>query len=215
VTLLEHPMPASRDAGPWQARSEAQLLRAQLQGLAAWHGWMRTREVATDAGSNRESRLDAARSEHLRDRERHALRVLATSHLADSLGQGTAPRAVVAHRQDWLREKLCQAFQDLGVAVLMSTDDGAEAAAAVVLGQPDIIFLEDLLPTVTGVELIRRCRVFAPDALVGVHALGPGDIASLLDAGARAGFSRRIPPGTIAAELLACLHGRHAALTLE
>jgi hypothetical protein len=36
----------------------------------------------------------------------------------------------------------------------------------------------------------------------------------LLDAGARATFSRRIPPAEIAAELVASLHGRRDVLTL-
>jgi hypothetical protein len=36
----------------------------------------------------------------------------------------------------------------------------------------------------------------------------------LIEAGARATFSRRIPPADIAAELVACLHGRRATLSL-
>jgi CheY-like chemotaxis protein len=199
----------------WRPRSDADLLEAQLRALDLWHVEMRSVEIEP-AGLSREARLDEARRRDVAERERAALfaRAAAAQREDYPLGHGSVPRAVVAHRNEWLRDKLCSSLRDAGVDVVGCMEDGADASAAVVMEQPDLVFLEDLLPTLTGLELVRRTRLFAPDALVGVHALGQSGMAPLLDAGARAAFSRRIPPTEIAQELVACLHGRHAQLTL-
>ncbi|MDQ1723736.1 MAG: hypothetical protein QOG52_764 [Frankiaceae bacterium] len=219
MTMLLPPRPDSLEVTEtppaWRPRSAADLLEAQLRALDRWHHEMRSVEVEP-AGLSREARLDEARRRDVAERERAALLDWAAQSQREDypLGHGSVPRAVVAHRNEWLRDKLCACLRSAGVDVAGCVADGAEASAAIVLEQPDLVFLEDLLPTLTGLELVGRTRLFAPDALIGVHALGQSGTAPLLDAGVRAAFSRRIPPAEIARELVACLHGRHARLTM-
>lgn len=198
----------------WRPRSDADLLAAQLHALDAWHRHMAAPPAAVHDQS-REARLDAARRRDVADREREALYAWAEVALREErpFGRGTGPRAIVAHRNAWLRGKVCVRLQARGVELVVATDDGAEAAAAIVVEQPDLVFVEDLLPSLSGLELIHRTRRFAPDAVIGAHALGQQGMPPLLDAGARATFSRRIPPVDIANELVDCLHGRHAVRT--
>ncbi|MDT7569856.1 MAG: hypothetical protein QOE05_30 [Actinomycetota bacterium] len=219
MTLLVPPpapsAPEPEGVDGWRPRSDADLLAAQLTAVDAWHRMINTQLPAVP-GQSRESRLDEARRRDVADREREAMHDWARSALTNEFpfGCGAVPRAVVAHRNEWLRAKVCSALVERGVTVVASTDDGAQASAAIVLEQPDVVFLEDLLPTLSGLELVRRTRMLAPEALIGVHALGQHGMPPLLDAGARAVFSRRIPPAEIVSELVACLHGRQATLTL-
>lgn len=219
MTMLLPPKvdaPAVTETSPaWRPRSDADLLEARLRALDLWHRTIGSVEIEP-SGLSREARLDEARRRDVAERERAALLDWAAKSQREDYppGQGSVPRAVVAHRNEWLRDKLCACLRDAGVEVAACVADGAEASAAIVLEQPDLVFLEDLLPTLTGLELVGRTRLFAPDALIGVHALGQSGTAPLLDAGARATFSRRIPPAAIAQELVACLHGRHARLTM-
>jgi CheY-like chemotaxis protein len=206
--LLVPPSDSSPDeeGDGWRPRSDADLLAAQLRALTEWHRRFAPAETVIP-DKNREARLDAARRQAIAERERDALRAWAERALSEPFrfGAGGVPRAVVAHRNDWLRSKVCTALGEHGVEAIASTDDGAEAAAAIVIEQPDLVFVEDLLPTIPGIELIRRTRLLAPDAVVAAHALGPGGDRPLQEAGARAVFSRRIPPADIAAQLVACL----------
>lgn len=218
MTLLVPPpsaAPAEPPAAGWRPRSDADLLTAQLRALDEWHRRVGS-PVAVIPGQSREARLDEARRRDVVKLEREALHAWAEGALLAGfqLGAGAVPRAVVAHRNEWLRAKVSAGLTEHGVEVIASTDDGAQASAAIVMEQPDLVFIEDLLPTVTGVELMTRARDFAPEALVGAHALGQSGMPALLAAGARAAFSRRIPPAEIAAQLVACLHGQVGALTL-
>jgi CheY-like chemotaxis protein len=200
---------------PWRPRTDADLLAAQLRGIDEWHRLFGNPQVLVP-GQSREARLDDARHADMADLERAALEAWAEAAMRNErqLGRGATPRAVVAHRNDWLRDKVCAGLQDGGIDVVLSTGDGAEASAAIVLEQPDLVFVEDLLPVLSGVELIRRTRLLAPDAMIGAHARSQSGMPRLQDAGARATFSRRIPPAEVAAELVACLYGRHSVLTL-
>lgn len=218
MTLLVPPPPAapSDDASDgWRPRSDADLLQAQLAALAEWHRRFAAPESSIP-GQSREARLDEARRRDVAEREREALHAWAEGALREEFrfGAGATPRAVVAHRNEWLRAKVCAGLTEQDVEVVASTDDGAQASAAVVMEQPDLVFVEDLLPTLSGLDLIRRTKAFAPDALIGAHALGQSGMPPLLDAGARAAFSRRIPPAEIATQLVRCLHGQVSTLTL-
>jgi hypothetical protein len=215
MTLLVPPSsstPEGDDAGGWRPRSDADLLAAQLAALAEWH---RRLPLPTPAypGQNREARLDEARRQAVAEREREALHDWAARE-DFRFGAGSVPRAVVAHRNEWLRAKVVAGLTEHGVEVVASTDDGALAAAAVVMEQPDLLFVEDLLPSISGVDLLRRTAVFAPHAVAGAHALGPTALATLTEAGARATFSRRIPPAEIATKLVDLLHGRESSVSL-
>jgi CheY-like chemotaxis protein len=219
MTLLIPPSAPVPDPSPvheaWRPRSDADLVVAQLRALDQWHRLFGS-DLTVVPGQTRESRLDGARQRDVVERERRALQAWAEAGLRDAypFARGGTPRAVIAHRSEWVREKVAESFRAADLEVIAAVDDGAEATAAIVLEQPDLVFVEDLLPSLSGIEVIARTRLLAPDAMIGAHALGQTGMPPLLDAGARAIFSRRIPPAEIAAELVACLHGRHSVLTL-
>jgi CheY-like chemotaxis protein len=219
MTLLIPPSAPLPDRSPgheaWRPRSDADLVVAQLRALDQWHRLFGS-GLTVVPGQTREARLDGSRQRDVVERERRAIHRWAEAGLRDDypFARGGTPRAVIAHRSEWVRDKVAEGFRAADLEVIAAVDDGAEAAAAIVLEQPDLVFVEDLLPSLSGIEVISRTRLLAPDAMIGAHALGQTGMPPLLDAGARATFSRRIPPAEIAAELVACLHGRHSVLTL-
>jgi DNA-binding NarL/FixJ family response regulator len=117
---------------------------------------------------------------------------------------------VLAHRNAWLRDKVAARLEELGVAIVGVYDDGADAAGTVVVEQPDLLLVEDRLPTLSGIQLTRRARDFAPHTVVGAQVLDGAHIPALVDAGAHAVFTRRIPPVEIADQLMGCLSGRRS-----
>lgn len=197
-------------AGParsWQARSDFELLRDQLSAIDAWHRARRRYEEQDSAPrQTREMRLDATRRLAARRREQEALLARADAAAPQYGGAAGRPRAVIAHRSAWLRSTLTLRLAEHRVTVIASVDDGADASAAIVIEQPDLVFVEDLLPSLNGMEVIHRARQFAPRAVVGAHALAHPQTFALLDAGARAVFARRMPPADIADDLVGQLY---------
>ncbi len=190
-------------------RSELDLMTAQLAAIDAWNKARRASESAADAVTlTREMRLDLSRRMEARRREQEALLARAEEQLRESGGvlAGRArTRAVLAHRNAWLRDSVAHRLEQQGIAIVGVFEDGAEAAGTIVVEQPDLVLVEDRLPTLSGVEVVRRVRAFAPDAVVGAQCLDGSGIRALVDAGAQAVFTRRIPPLDIADQLLACL----------
>lgn len=187
-------------------RDGVRLVLDQLAAVAAWQAAVRS--LPPVEATSREERLDAARREAALQRERAALVARAALHLEQDGPVRPVPvpvRAVLAHRDPWLRDRVGSCLQELGVRVAGSFDDGADAAGTVVAEQPDVLLVEDRLPTLTGLQVVERARAFAPRTLVGVQVDGPVDVAALTDAGARAVFARRVPPRDVAAQLVACL----------
>ena len=201
LTDLSHPDPPPR--------SQLELLQSQLAAIDAWNRARRACEEAeASVDMTREMRLDVSRRMEARRREQAAVVARADAHLRASgtvVAKNAAPRAVLAHRSTWLRDKVAARLTDSGVTVVASLEDGADAAGVVVVEQPDLVLVEDRLPTLPGQELVRRVRSFSPRTLVGVHVLDGGAVAPFMDAGAQAVFTRRIPPVEIADELLTCL----------
>ena len=192
-------------------RSELDVLKAQVQALEAWNRAQRLSEPLGEAVSiTREMRLDLARRMEARRREHDALIARADAQLrasGDVLASAMAPRAVLAHRNAWLRDKVAARLADRGVVVVGAFEDGADAAGTIVIEQPDLVLVEDRLPTVTGIDVVRRAQTYAPSAFVAAHVMDSADIEAMVEAGADAVFTRRIPPLEIADELLACLGG--------
>jgi len=183
------------------------LLLRQLSAIESWTSAQRESAPAP-ASVTREMRLDLSRRMAARRREQQALIQRAHDHLRASgslLGHGGRPRALLAHRNDWLRTKLRDHLVAHGIEVVGEFTDGADAAGTLVAEQPELVLVEDRLPTVTGVEVIRRARQYCPDSVVGVQVLDGSGIDEALAAGALAVFSRRITPGRIADELVGCL----------
>ena len=199
-------------------RSQLDVLTAQVQALDAWNRAQRISELAGESvAMTREMRLDLARRMEARRREREALIARADAQLRASgevLTTDMAPRAVLAHRNAWLRDKIATRLAEQGVVVVGAFEDGADAAGTLVIEQPDLVLVEDRLPTVSGIDVVRRAQTYAPGAFVAAHVMGSADIEAMVEAGADAVFTRRIPPLEIAEELLACLSGDRGGLVV-
>lgn len=199
----------------WRARPISELLAAQLAAVDAWH---RTAEAQLEAqaADSRERRMDLRRRQELHERERRALQARADLHLLEeTLSLGSArPRAVLAHRQSWYRDKVAQELAARGVEVVALVEDGVQASAAVIVDQPDLLFVEDRLPGLTGAEIVHRARAFSPRTVAAGQIAGPETMAELLDAGAAAVFGRRIPPAQVAENLVVSLGGTDEPIAL-
>lgn len=194
----------------WSPRPSGELVEQQLRALDHWHATRRAVERSLQVReASREAQLDARRRLDVLRREQAAL----VERAETSLRKGWAvvgdsrPRAVVAHRNEWFRTKLCGLLEHRGVKVLAALEDGAEASAALVLEQPDLLLVEDLLPGLSGVELLGRAHDLAPRTVVGAQAATAESMALLVERGASAVFSRRVPPADVAKELVGCLSG--------
>jgi len=190
-------------------RTQLDLVTAQLEAIDAWNRARHAAEQAAEAVTlTREMRLDLSRRVEARRREQQALIARAHRALEDSgdVLHGRVPaRAVIAHRNAWLRESVAQRLEAEGVRVVAVVEDGADAAGTVVVEQPELLLVEDRLPTLSGVEVIHRARAFAPDTVVGAQCLDGDGVPALAEAGAVAVFTRRVPPADIAQSLLSCL----------
>jgi CheY-like chemotaxis protein len=203
---LTAPDPRSAAPEPWSPRSPVELLADQLAAVDAWNAARRAaeRELA-EAGATREGGLDARRrlaavrreTDALRARSEHALR--SSGELLRTLGR---PRALLVHRQEWLRRALGTALEAEGVEVLASLEDGAEGVGWAVAEQPDLLLVEELLPTVSGVEVVRRTRSFSPRTVVVAQVGHEGGVPTMLDAGAHLALPRRVPPAELSRALL-------------
>ena len=194
-----------------RGQSHVELMRSQIDAIDAWHRARRVAEAAAQTAVNtRESRLDLNRRLEARRREQQALLARAAEQLRSSggvLAGRVRPRAVVAHRNPWLRDTVATRLSAQGVDVVGLFDDGADCAGTLVVEQPDLLLVEDRLPTLTGVEVVLRARDFAPRTVVGAQALDAGSVAALFDAGASAVFTRRVRPAEMVESLLSCLDG--------
>ena len=192
----------------WQPRPPAQLLAEQLAAMTTWNSCRLAAEVEAIANAeSRDQRVEAARRVDALKREQDALIERTHRQLAEGrpLPRTDRPRVVVAHRQQWFRAKLEQRLRSQGVEVLASVDDGAEAVAAVVCEQPDLLIVEELLPSVTGAEVLTRVQQYAPVTTVAVLTMNSTTMPELVEAGAAVVCSRRIPPDHVVDELLTCL----------
>ena len=196
---------------PPSERTQLDLLKAQLAAVDAWNLARRAAEADVETGTlSREMRLDLSRQLEARRREHQAVVARAEQHLRESGGALSAAarrRAVLAHRNAWLRDNVATRLQDLGVDVVGTFEDGADAAGTVVVEQPDLVLVEDRLPTVSGLELVQRIRAFSPHTVIGVQCLDEGGVPTFVKAGAQPVFTRRVPPKDIAEHLVGRLAG--------
>lgn len=194
---------------PDHARPGLDLLQAQLTAIESWHRARRVaEEAARSGGSSREMRLDLSRRMEARRREQAALVARADAHLRESgavLESRPRTRAVIAHRSAWLRDAVAARLVEHGITLVGVFEDGADVAGAVVVEQPELVLVEDRLPSLTGADVVRRVRRFSPLTVVGAHVLDSTGVQHLVEAGAQAVFTRRIRPLDIADQLLACL----------
>ena len=192
----------------WRARAPGELVKEQAQAIAAYGTACRAGLSELQAvGTSREMRLDAARRSEVRQREYAALLDAADAQLRDTceaLGSDH-PRAVIAHRNDWYRFKVSERLLTHGIRVMLDTADGATAAATVVCEQPDLVLVEDLLPVLTGCEVLTRVRTYAPHTMMAAQVSSSAAAAALTASGSRAVFTRSASPSEVADELVRCL----------
>jgi DNA-binding NarL/FixJ family response regulator len=147
-------------------------------------------------------RLDVIRAEH------RAIVARTDAQLRSSveLLQRTTPqRAIVVHRNTWFMDKVAA---DLGlrhIEVVARLTNGAEAVGAVVAEQPDLLLVEDSLPMMSGEDVVREVRTFAPSTRIGAQVAYDDRIAAMLEAGAHSAYTRRVPPADVAAALAGLL----------
>ncbi len=196
----------------WRTRTQQQVLWDQLRGVEAWRRSRDPQLLGADPsggrGLSREQRLDAARRQAALQRERRALFAALDRQLRDSaefLSRPSRPRVVLAHRSDWLLERVAEGFVGHGFDVLALLSDGADAIGTAVAEQPDVLVVEDRLPSATGLEVLHAVRQLAPRTVLAVHLLGAGDVGPYLQAGARSVVTRRVAPDALADQVVGSL----------
>ena len=192
-------------------RNGFELLEDQLEGLSNWHRDRHRRMQAAEAAHDtREQRLDLRRRMEALRRAQAALLARADDSIEGSvelLRQAPA-RGLLAHRSEWMRHKLALGLEELGVAVVAELDNGADALGVTIFEQPDLLIVEDRLPSMTGLEVVRSVRELAPKTLVVAQVEDDRDGARMLDAGAEAVFDRRIPPQLVVEQVIEQLRVR-------
>ena len=198
------------------SRNDLDVIKAQTHAIEAWTRAHQTWERSARAGAlTREMRLDLDRRMGARRREQAAMIARADAQLRLSghvFATARPLRAVVAHRNEWMTQKITDLLADRKVHVVGAFVDGADAAGTVVAEQPDLVLVEDRLPTLSGVDVVREVREYSPLSVVGAQALDGLGFSALVDAGAHAVFTRRIPPSDIVDQLLTCIVGDVDAL---
>ena len=192
-------------------RSDLDLARQQIEAIERWHDARRaTQESAQRSAASREARMDLARRLDVIRAEHRAIVARTDAQLRSSveLLQRTTPRrAIVVHRNSWFMDKVAA---DLGlrhIEVVARLTNGAEAVGAVVAEQPDLLLVEDSLPMVSGEDVVREVRTFAPSTRIGAQVAYDDRIAAMLEAGAHSAYTRRVPPADVAAALAGLLPG--------
>lgn len=201
----------SPEAAADAPRTELDIMKAQVGAVDAWVRAHELRETAARAATvTREMRLDLSRRMEARRREQAAIVARADAQLRTSGGAlhtDAGLRAIVAHRNEWMAQRITELLATGNVHVVGTFADGADAAGTVVAEQPDLVIVEDRLTTLTGTDVVREVREYSPRSVVAAQALDSTRVAALVDAGAHAVFTRRIPPAEIVDRVLDCLHG--------
>lgn len=203
-------------ASGWERRSDLELLADQLQAIEAWHIARRAADHAAESRTlTREMRLDVSRRMEARRREQKALLECAAEQLVAGrrmLG-GPRPRAVLIHRNAWFCERVTSRLMELGVEVIAQRDNGADGIGVAIVEQPDLLLVEDALPTVPGLEVVRRVRDLAPHTVVGAHVAYADGVTAMLEAGAAAAWTRQVSPRDVAAGLVRAATARDRVAT--
>jgi CheY-like chemotaxis protein len=189
-------------------RPQTEMLLDQVQAIDAWTRQHRIIDLRFDDATSRQDRLDIARRKDVLQRQHQALVDWTQRQLSQSdrpLSARAEPRAVLVHRNEWVKSKLTGGLQEGGVTVVAALENGADAVGVVIAEQPDLLLVEDKLPMVTGLDVTREARRYAPSTVVVAQVANDWEIGPFLEAGATTAFSRRVPPADIVAEVLAFL----------
>ncbi len=192
-----------------QPRSDLDLARQQLDAIDRWHRARRaTQASAQRSAASRESRMDLARRLDIIRAEHRAIVSRTDAQLRSSvelLRRASPLRAVVVHRNPWFTDKVVSDLGLRSIEVVAMLTNGAEAVGAVIAEQPDLLLVEDSLPMVSGEDVVREVRSFAPSTRIGAQVAYDDRIAAMLEAGAHSVCTRRVPPADVAAALAGLL----------
>lgn len=206
MTLISPPDRTADVAEAWAPRSALELIAEQLAGVDAWNAArVRAEQQLAATPGNREAALDARRRTEALRREVDAVRCRSERALRDSgelMRALPRPRALIVHRQAWLCDKVAAGLEAAGVTVLGVLDDGADGVGWAVAEQPDLLLVEQMLPTLTGQEVVRRVRTFSPSTVIAAQVAYEPDVQPMLEAGADLAVTRRVPPADLTAALV-------------
>ena len=109
--MAQDDAPPLNDVDPWQPRDQVDLAQSQIDAIDRWNRARRAAEQsALLLARTREAKLDLDRMLDVTRREHAAIISRAQEHLQDSarvLRGASARRAIVVHRSDWFKGKLC------------------------------------------------------------------------------------------------------------
>jgi CheY-like chemotaxis protein len=206
----QHEFPASHRDDPEGLARLGERVGAQISAMRAWSRHAEaTKRAPASAVVVREHRADArARRESLL-RTQQAM-VDRTSRPVDDtfdLFMSGKALALVVHPSAWMRGKLWQGLTDLGLEVLATCADGAEGLGIAIVEQPDLVLLDDRISSSTGLELLGDLRTYS-HAMVAAQVEDERQMGAMLDGGASAVFSRRVPPAVMVEAVSALVSGR-------
>lgn len=193
----------------YNPRTYADLAAEQVAAIDQFHRARQTADAAAaDASVSREKRLDFGRQRDAMRREHEAIISRCDEELRLSghvLAEWAVKRVVLAHRSDWFLDKIASLLAEQDIRVVARLDNGADAVGVVIAEQPDVLLVEDSLAMVAGEQVIREVQKFSPHTAVVAQVAHSGRVGVLLDAGAKAVFTRQIPPANVAQALLELL----------
>ena len=197
TTLLHAPAPR---------RTQLQLMTQQVEAIEQFNrARQRVQQAEAAADCSREMRMDSERRLEVLRRQHDALVARAVAQLEETgrpPGQPAPVRVLLAHRNEWFLDRLTAALRERGLTVLARLDNGADAIGAAIADQPDLLLVEDALAMVPGEEVVREVLRYCPGTTVAAQVAFPEGIAAMLDAGALAVLTRRVPPADVAAAMV-------------
>ena len=190
-------------------RTELDVAQLQLQALEAWH---RARKLAEHAAAvttqSREARMDLDRRLDVIRAQHQAIIARTDEQLRTSvslLREAPTRRAVVAHRNEWFAGKVCADLEARGVQVVARLENGAEAVGIAVAEQPDLLLVEDRLAMLSGEDVVREVRAYAPVTVIAAQVAYEDRIGPMLEAGATTAYTRRVPPVDVVSDVVRLL----------
>jgi hypothetical protein len=179
-------------------RSEESLREQQERAMVAWRSELARRlSVDPATAGDREMQMDARRELAGWQRTRVAMQACLVRRRRTRTSYTAEPRAVLVHRNPWMRSQLSKELVRSGLRVIGEGEDGAVAVALSIVELPDLLVLEDRLPWVSPLDVVEVVHHFAPGTVIAVQLEDPADAPELLEAGATAVFSREIRPAEV------------------
>ncbi len=187
--------PSGAHRQPPLPRRFADVVVAQLTGIAALQALHRCVEAAPEHPS-REQATEQRRRAAVREQQRLAAEERTQRRLVESgepLQVVQPLRALVAHRQEWFRDRAAETLLSFGVDVVGRCDNGATAVGIAAAEQPDVVLLSDVLSMQSCDEVIADLRAVSPSTLIGVQGPNALRLAELLEIGADVMFGAVLP----------------------